>query len=45
LRRRGSVLEKYERIGHYHHLRYLMLNLSALLRIKERGGALSGVFG
>lgn len=43
--RRVHFVEKYERIEHYHHPRHLMLNLSALLRIKERGGALSGVFG
>jgi mannose/cellobiose epimerase-like protein (N-acyl-D-glucosamine 2-epimerase family) len=43
--RRVRFVERYERIENYHHPRHLMLNLSALLRIKERGGAFSGVFG
>lgn len=43
--RRVRFVEKYERIENYHHPRHLMLNLNALRRIKERGGAISGVFG
>ena len=39
-----TFVEDFERIGHFHHPRHLMLNLEALNRMKERGGRVSGVF-
>ena len=40
-----TFVEDFDRIGHFHHPRHLMLNLEALERMKEREGAVSGVFG
>jgi mannose/cellobiose epimerase-like protein (N-acyl-D-glucosamine 2-epimerase family) len=43
--RRVTFVEDYNRVEHFHHPRHLILNLEALLRIKERDGMVSGVFG
>ncbi len=40
-----TFVEDFDRIGHFHHPRHLMLNLEALQRIKERDGKVSGVWG
>jgi mannose/cellobiose epimerase-like protein (N-acyl-D-glucosamine 2-epimerase family) len=43
--RHVTFVEEFDRVGHFHHPRHLMLNLEALVRIKERGGKTSGLFG
>jgi mannose/cellobiose epimerase-like protein (N-acyl-D-glucosamine 2-epimerase family) len=43
--RKVTFVEHFTRIENYHHPRHLMLNLEALLRMKEQGGKVSGVFG
>lgn len=42
--RKVTFVEDFNRIEHYHHPRHLMLNLEALQRMKDRGGAVSSVF-
>jgi len=42
--RKVTFVEDFERIGNFHHPRHLMLNLSALQRIKARGGKVSNLF-
>jgi N-acylglucosamine 2-epimerase len=42
--RRVRFVEDFDRVGHFHHPRHLMLNLEALERMKKRGGAVSGLF-
>ncbi len=39
-----TFVEDFDRIGHFHHPRHLMLNLEALQRIQDRGGKVSEVF-
>ncbi len=43
--RKVTFVENYNRVGNFHHPRHLMLNMLALDRIIERGGAVSGHFG
>lgn len=42
--RKVTFVEKYARVGNFHHPRHLMLNLKALDRIIERNGRISGLF-
>ncbi|MFP4501275.1 MAG: AGE family epimerase/isomerase [Candidatus Hydrogenedentota bacterium] len=39
-----TFVEDFDRVGHFHHPRHLMLNLEALQRIEERNGKVSDVF-
>ena len=43
--RKVTFVEKYSRVGNFHHPRHLMLNLLSLDRILERGNRISGLFG
>jgi len=42
--RKVTFVEKYGRVGNFHHPRHLMLNLKSIDRMIERDGKISGLF-